>query len=80
MAVTKGYSLVIACTSRLFQVVNIFVLIRLKLVSARLARGNVRGTLNNAAQASCIAKVLSASQKYMRKQEVKSVCFFVIFR
>ncbi|CAB4029318.1 Hypothetical predicted protein, partial [Paramuricea clavata] len=48
------------------------------LVSARLARGSVRGTLNNAAQASCIAKVLSASQKYMRKQE--NECSFVSLR
>ncbi len=41
-----------------------------KLAAARLATGNFLGTLNNAAQASCIAKVLSASQKYMRNQKV----------
>jgi hypothetical protein len=41
-----------------------------KLAAARPATGRFLGTLNNAAQASCIAKVLSASQKYMRNQKV----------
>ena len=72
----KWLLLDIVSSSHLFQIVNIFVLICLKLASARPATGSVRGTFNNAAQASCIAK---PSQKYMRKQEVKTICFFVGF-
>ena len=42
-----------------------------------LTAGPLHGTLNNADQASCIAKVLSASQKYMRDQKVRYQCVLV---
>ncbi|CAB4040909.1 Hypothetical predicted protein, partial [Paramuricea clavata] len=48
------------------------------LASAIPATGTFDGTLQNGAQASCIAKVLSASQKYMRNQ--KNECSFVSLR
>ena len=36
---------------------------------------SIRRTLCNSAQAACIAKVLSASQKYMREEKVKNDSF-----
>ena len=47
------------------------------IIQVRPARATIEGFRGTDAQASCIAKVLSASQKYMRDQEVNDVSALV---
>ena len=44
-------------------------------IKVQPAREDIEGFHGTDGQASCIAKVLSASQKYMRQQEVNAVYF-----
>ena len=46
------------------------------IIQVHPARATIEGFRGTNAQASCIAKVLSASQKYMRDQEVNDVSAF----
>ena len=52
-----------------------FVLFKIKV---QPAREDIEGFHGTDAQASCIAKILSASQKYMRKQEVNQSVAYVV--
>ena len=47
-------------------------------IKVQPAREDIEGFHGTDAQASCIAKVLSASQKYMRQQEVNAGSSLII--
>ena len=62
------------CNSVLYLFSRIYIVF----LKVQPAREDIEGFHGTDAQASCIAKVLSASQKYMRQEEVNAISSLII--